>query len=83
MSDLVDENGRRVDFVADEARLYQRLKTMDERQRLELDKICDAIADYYIGKTSTRGWRVIPNRLAALAAIEFHERMEHDVMTRE
>jgi hypothetical protein len=51
------------------AELHDRVSAMTEEQRLALDPIAYALADYQEA-TNAKGWRIVPNRVAALAAVD-------------
>jgi len=50
--------------------LYDEVHNMSESQRIDLDPICYALADYQRKYPPRDGGRVVPNRVAALAAIK-------------
>jgi hypothetical protein len=50
--------------------LHDRVKAMSKEKRLELDPIAAALNDYQKANIGDRGWRIVPNRAAALAAVD-------------
>jgi hypothetical protein len=64
------------------AELHDRVSAMTEEQRLALDPIAYALAAYQEA-TNVEHWRVVPNRVAALAAVDAMNAWEKTIWERE
>jgi hypothetical protein len=63
--------------------LFDRIHAMSEQDRLDLDPIARALGIYQAKYHAERGWRISPNRVVALAAVDLLNAWEKHEWERE
>ena len=73
-----------VDAADKWAPYYDRLHAMTDSERKDLDGVCNGLDAYLsMHRHETRGGRILPNRIIALACIDLARQWEDDMWARE